>query len=191
VTGGVNEKVVRVDEAGLITIQVTAINTTGRAGAQDIPVKESPPLTEIYKPDGTLAELRGENASQTSYRMETLTSVKLPTFALAKDKTWTWDIFPNLKVGIQKSTIAYKVLGEETVSGVATWKVSRAIKELEGDTPATGDGTVWINKLDGTLVKEVDLWENAPVPNAPSGVDGTFTLELVPNGPPALAPPGA
>lgn len=180
VTGGVNMKVLRVDDAGLITFQVTALNTKAKSGDQPIPVQDSPALTEIFRPDGTLAELRGENASQTAYRMETLTSVKLPAFPLEKDKTWTWEVSPNSKVGIQKSTIDYKVLGEETVAGIATWKVSRTIKELEGDSPATADGTVWINKVDGTLVKQVDVWKNAPVPNATFEVDGTFTLELQP-----------
>ena len=180
VTGGVNVKVMRVDDAGLITVQVTATSTQAKGGDQPIPVQDSPALVEVFKPDGTLSELRGENASQTAYRLETLTSVKLPAFPLEKDKTWTWEIFPNPKVGIQKATIDYKVLGEETVAGIATWKVSRAIKETEGDSPATGDGTVWINKRDGTLVKQVDVWKNAPIPNAQSPVDGTFTLELQP-----------
>jgi hypothetical protein len=180
VTGGVHIKVLHVDDAGLITVQVTASSTVAKSGDQPITVQDSPALTEVFKPDGTLSELRGENASQTAYRMETLTSVKLPAFPLEKDKAWTWEIFPNSKVGIQKSTIDYKVLGDETVDGVDTWKVSRAIKELEGDNPATADGTVWINKHDGTLVKQVDVWKNAPIPNAPSEVDGTITLEFQP-----------
>ena len=87
----------------------------------------------------------------------------------------------------------YKVLGEETVDGVATWKVSRTMKELEGESIATADGTVWINKADGTLVKQVDVWKNAPVPNAQAPVDGTFTLELdtAPSALPASAHPEA
>ena len=181
-TSSVTIKVTHVDDAGLITVQAVMTNATAKVGDQAIPVQDSPALIEVFKPDGTLSELRGENASQTAYRMETLTSVKLPAFPLEKDKTWTWEVSPNSKVGIQKSTVDYKVLGEETVAGIATWKVSRSIKELEGDSPASCDGTVWISRVDGTLVKQVDVWMNAPVPNAPSRVDGTFTLELQPPG---------
>lgn len=191
VTGAVTEKVLRVDDAGMVTVQVFATNTQAKAGGQAVPVQDSPAMTQIYRPDGSLSELRGENASQTSYRLETLTSVKLPTFALAVDKTWTWDIAPNTKLGIAKSSIVYKVVGEETVAGIPTWKISRSIKELDGDAPATDDGTVWVSKADGFRVKQIDIWKNAPVPNAPSAVDGTFTLELD-NGatsPPASAHP--
>ncbi|MHB8635626.1 MAG: hypothetical protein ACYC96_04040 [Fimbriimonadaceae bacterium] len=192
VTGGVTVRVVRVDDAGMITVQVTATNTTAKAGDLPVKVQDSPPLTEVFKPDGTLSELRGENASPTSYRLETLTSVKLPPFALANDKTWTWDIFPNSKVGIQRAKVVYKVLGEESVSGLATWKISRVITELEGENPASDTGTVWVDEANGMLVKQVDVWKSAPVPGAPSSVDGTFTLELTPpSAPPVAAHPGA
>jgi len=191
VSADVNEKVVRVDDAGLVTVQYVTLNIKAKLGAQDLPVKDSPPLTAVYRPDGALSELRGENASPTQYRLETLTSVKLPLFALAADKTWTWDISPNVKLGIQKSSITYKVLGEETVAGVAAWKVSRAIKELEGDRPASSDGTVWIGKLDGMPIKQVDTWVNAPIPGAPFTVSGTFTLELQPSGSTTSAGQGA
>jgi hypothetical protein len=191
VTGDVSEKIVHVDDAGLVTVQLLAMNTKATAGGQDIPVPDSPALTAVYRSDGTLSELRGENASQTSYRLETLTSVKLPSFALAVDKTWTWDVQPNSKVGIQKASVVYKVLGEDNIAGHPSWKVSRAIRELEGDRPATSDGTIWIDKLDGTLVKQVDDWKNAPVPNAPSAVNGVFTLELQPIAASASAHPGA
>ena len=101
VTGGVNERVIRVDDAGLITIQVTAVNTAAKAGDQAIPVKDSPPLIKVFKPDGTLSELRGEDASQTAYRLETLTSVKLPNFALVKDKPGRGTFFRTRRSGFK------------------------------------------------------------------------------------------
>lgn len=193
VSGGVNERVIKVDDAGMMTFQVTSVNTTAKAGSQTIPVQNSPALIEVFRPDGSLSELRGENAAQTSYRLETLTSVKFPNMPLAKDVAWTWDIAPNVKLGIQKAKIEFKVLGEETVDGVDTWKISRTVKELEGSSPATDDGTVWVAKADGRRIKQTDVWKNAPVLNAPSEVDGTFTLELEPEttAGAASAPPGA
>jgi hypothetical protein len=179
-TADVSAKVSKVDDAGLVTVQVVSTNRKMLFDSQDVPFSDSPALVKVFRPDGSLAELRGEGAWPEAYRLETLTSVKFADSALAADKTWTWEVPADTKSGVVKATVVFKVLGDEKIAGVDAWKISRVVKELAGDSPATDDGTVWIGKMDGTVVKQVDKWVNMPIHGATSAVSGTFTLELQP-----------
>jgi hypothetical protein len=188
-TSDLFEKVMKVDDAGKVTVQVVTTNLKVTAGGQDIPAPETPPLVKVFRPDGALAELHGEGASPEAYRLETLTSVKLPDSAIQADKTWTWDVPGDPKTGVIKATIVYKVLGDEKIAGVDAWKISRSVKELAGDSPAADDGTVWVSKTDGTVVKQIDKWSNTPIHLATAAVAGTFTLELQPDSGDTTLPP--
>ncbi len=177
----VASKITKVDDAGLVTVQLVTTNLKVTAGGQDVPSPDTPTaLYKVFRPDGTLAELRGEGASPEAYRLETLTSVKLPNTALKQDATWTWDVPGDTKTGVAKATIAYKVLGDEKIAGVDSWKISRTVKELAGDAPASDDGTVWVSKDDGIVVKQIDKWTNMPIHLSTSAVNGTLSVELQP-----------
>jgi hypothetical protein len=176
ISGKMVQKVLKVEDNGNITYQETQ-NLTIEFGGQELPPQESVSVS-VIKPDGTLVELRGSETSAMAYRMATISVVKLPDFALANDKTWTYDFPADSKTGVVKTKGDYKVLGSETLHGVDAWKLHMTVTEQEGDAPASTDGTVWLSKKDGSLVKMDGKVTNLPVPNAPGPVSGTQVVEL-------------
>jgi hypothetical protein len=180
VTGDITDKVSKVDAAGDVTIERTRGALTVDVGGQTIPVDAGAPTVHVYHPDGTLVEIRGEGLNAGIYRLETLNMLRFPKEALAVGSTWKVDIASDSKTGVVKASANFKVLGFEKQAGIDSVKISSTIKELEGDQPASSDGTVWVNAADGTIVKYDGTWTNAPVAPAPMPVSGKYSLTLVP-----------
>lgn len=178
VTGKITQKVIKVEDNGNITIQETQSDMQIEFNGQQMQGPESVAVS-VIKPDGTVAEVRGENAGPDAYRLATIETIKLPDFALANDKTWTADFPADSKTGVVHSKGEYKVLGSETLHGVDAWKIQMKVGELDGDNPASTEGTTWISKKDGSLVKMEGKGKNLPIAGAPGPVSGTETIELV------------
>jgi hypothetical protein len=177
ITGKMTQKVIKVEDNGNITTQETQ-SMTAEVNGQEFPIPDAVTVT-VVKPDNTVVEIRGENADANSYRIATVETIKFPDFALANDKTWTFDFPSDAKTGVVKSKGEYKVLGSETLHGVDSWKIQMKVTEVDGDSPAGTEGTAWLSKKDGSLVKMEGKAKNLPVPGAPGPVSGTETVELV------------
>ena len=178
--GTMTQKVIKVEDNGNITMQDTESMKIEVSG-QELPSQDAI-TTTVYKPDGTVIEVRGEESGPNAYRIATIETINLPDFALAVDKTWTHDFPADAKTGVIHSKGEYKVLASETLHGVDSWKLSTKVTELSGDTPASTEGTAWISKKDGSLVKMDGKATNLPVPQAPGGiVSGTEVIELAPS----------
>ncbi|MHB8635624.1 MAG: MlaD family protein [Fimbriimonadaceae bacterium] len=176
VAGQVTRKVVKVGSDGTITLQEThshmSIAIKGNLMNQDDAV-----IVKLLHPDGTTAELRGEGATPEAYRVVTLSTVYLPDFPLAIDKTWTWDVPPDSKHGVVKAKGDYKVVGDEKLHDIDTWKITFTVTEAEGSTPASNTSTVWISKADGSLVKSESEVKNLPIKGV-GPLSGSQSLDM-------------
>ena len=177
-SGSVSDKVAKVDDKGNITTTSTQSNMQVEFNGSPMQLPDSS-TTSVVRPDGTTLEIRSETVSPSDYRIATLSTVKLPDFALEKDKTWTWDCPADAKTGVVKAKGEYKVLGDEKVHDIDTWKISSKVTEVDGDTPGSMEATVWLSKADGTMVKSEGKGANVPFPGAPGPVSGTMKIELV------------
>jgi len=177
ITGDLSRKVIKVDPDGLVTLQEShtnlsfVFNGNQMAGLPSI-------LDKVLKPDGTTAELRGEGATPEGYRAAVLSTVMLPDFPLATDKTWSWDVPADPKHGSVKARADYKVLGEERLHDIDTWKIYFTVTEIGDSSVASSTSTVWISKSDASLVKSVSLVKNLPLKSGP--LSGTQTVDLAP-----------
>jgi hypothetical protein len=177
ISGKMTQKVIKVEENGNITLQESE-SMTAEVNGQEYPVPESI-TTTVLKSDGTVIEIRGEHSSAEAYRIATVETIKFPDFALAPDKTWTYDFPADAKTGVVKAKGEYKVLGSETLHGIECWKIQEKVNELVGDEPAGTEGTAWVNKKDGSLVKTDGKAKNLPIPEAGGAVSGSEVVELV------------
>lgn len=177
-SGTVNEKVTKVDDEGNITTYATqSLQVIINGSPMTVPDQSS---TTVMRPDGTTKELRGETVGANEYRIATVNTVKLPDTPLEKDKTWTWDCPADPKTGVVHVKGEYKVLGDEKLHDIDTWKISTKVTELGGDTPASTEATVWLDKSNGRLVKVDGKGTNLPFSGAPAPVSGTMVLDLIP-----------
>lgn len=137
-------------------------------------------LIRVYNPDGTTMALRGdEGTGPDAYRATTLTTVKLPDFGLAVDKTWTWKVAADAKTGVVDASADYKVVASERVHDIDAWKINFEVKE-SGDSPASSKSTAWISKVDGAVIRIESSVKNLPLKGV-GPLSGTQTLDLVVN----------
>jgi hypothetical protein len=70
----------------------------------------------------------------------------------------------------------FKLDGDEKIGSHDTWKIEGTVKESEGKAPATSKSIYWVDKTDGSMVKETSDVKDAPFGN---GQTGTGTLSML------------
>jgi hypothetical protein len=171
-------KIVEIKE-GVMTTESGEVTGTLDVGGQEMPMPETPVTKTQIKIDGTIKEIEGEAASPDTYRTNSVTTIFKPEAAVTVDQEWTWDAAANADLGTRKVQGKYKVIALEEVKGIPTIKISMDVKEVEGDSPASAKGFVWLSVANGMAVKSEMEVKNAPIPGAPEPVSGTLKSELV------------
>ena len=179
-TASVTDKVTKVDENGDITTEESRTNVKVEFDGREVTGTDGPPILIVTRNDGTMEGIKGAPDNPNFVRLTNIETLKLPDFALDKDKAWSYDVAPDGKTGAVKAHSDYKVAGSETVDGIDCWKISVQARELSGDHPASAESTVWLAKSDGLKVKSESRGTDLPSPDAPVPLSGTEQLELVP-----------
>ncbi|HLK16614.1 MAG TPA: hypothetical protein VKT78_17540 [Fimbriimonadaceae bacterium] len=176
-SGEINRKVLRLDH-GDVTLQETRTNMKMNVNENEMKMDDAV-LVRVLRPDATTLELRGEGAGPEAYRVAVLSTVKLPDFPLAVDKTWTWDVPADPKHGQVKARAEYKVIGQEKIHEVDAWQIACSVTEEGGPAAASSISTVWVSKADASLVRSESKVKNLPL-TKDEPMSGTQTLDLVP-----------
>jgi hypothetical protein len=177
-TGIMQQKVTKVETDGTYTEEEQQLQGKASFGGQDVDVPDTGAHPVTYFADGSIKEIKGDDqtAGAAAYRMSNLGVIVDAGKPLNVGDTWTYDFKADSKTGAVAAKGEYKVLAEEKVGDLDTVKVKAAIKEADGTDPASSDGTYWISKLDGTLVKAEIKWLNAPFPGAPGPITATVSM---------------
>ena len=172
------QKVLEVATDGTYTVQSATSDVKVTFGGQEIavPPDSVPSITTVYNVDGTVKEIRGDSAAADAYRASNLSTVFYTGKEIKVGDTFNNDKPADKNTGATAYKSTYKVVGEEKVGSYDTWKIEFSVKESEGETPASSNGTVWVDKNDGAMVKSDAKWENAPFPGAPAPVSGSVSI---------------
>ncbi|AIE86175.1 hypothetical protein [Fimbriimonas ginsengisoli] len=181
VNATISEKVTDVAADGAYTLEQMQVDgkVTINGSTSDMP--GGPPTSMIYKANGEVSKILGDKAQATggAYRMANLGLLVDPGKALAVGDAWTFDVKADKTLGTVAAKADFKLLGEEKIGTHDTLKVKATVKETEGDAPATSDGTMWIDKADGSMIKTEVKWTNAPFPGSPAPLNATVKIERV------------
>lgn len=151
----------------------TKVSVNG--GEQDQPETSS---TSKIAADGTLLEHKGEMDGPYNYRRHYIQWLYLPSGPVKVGSTWEKQI-PSNTNGTRKTEAKFTLEGVETVNGVVSYKIKCSSKEVEGENPASFEGTNWIATSDGNLVKTEGTVTNYPLPEQmPQDISGKITLNL-------------
>lgn len=174
--GKVTEKTIKVEADG--TYQIESTNSDGKVvfGGQEMEMPASEPTITVYKANGEVKEIKGAGVDANAYRMSGISSFRWPTKAVKVGDEWTSEWAKDDKTGAVAGKATFKVEAEEKVGAWETVKIKMSTKESEGDSPATAEGTIWLAKADGKMVKTEAAWKNAPFPGAPGPIDAKVTL---------------
>jgi len=139
--------------------------------------KDLPKAQTVFALNGDVLEVRGDLVNDATYRMANLTAVRRPDKNVKVGDTWEREIKSDTKTGVLAAKATYKAEGEEKLNSVDALIVSFEYGETEGSDPAKSVGKLWFAKNDGRLLKSEATWSSAPVPGAPSPLNGTVVLE--------------
>jgi len=153
--------------------KVTVFGEEGSVNDKDMPKSQT-----AFAPNGDVVEVRGDLVNDSVYRMANLMAVRRPDKAVKVGDTWTREVKSDLKTGVLAAKATYKVEGEEKVKEADAIVASFDYAESEGADPARSTGKVWFAKAGGAVLKVTSTWSSAPIPGAPSPVNGSYTLEL-------------
>lgn len=174
-------KVVRVDEDGTITTQTTQSDYKIKIKGveKEITAPDSDATTAVRKTTGDLVSINADKVDASSYRLENLTAFLSPETPVRIGDRWIRDIKADSKTGAVGCRAEYELLSVDKVGPYEAAKIKWSIKETEGQEPGSGEGTIWIDVKDGSLVRSEGKLKNAPLRDAPRPVDFSFTTERV------------
>jgi hypothetical protein len=170
------EKVVDVTEDGTVTLEQTVLSMMVNMGGQEQDMSGGgTPVVSIMNANGSVKEIRGENVEAGAYRLQNLLGFVPPTEAVKVGSKWTRTEAANKDTGAVAFKGDYEVLAEEKIGKWETFKIKYKITETEGSDPASMDGTVWLSKVDASMVKSDTVWTNVPMSQAPMPISGKFS----------------
>jgi len=120
----------------------------------------------------------GGNDSGWGARVLELEEVAVPYKILTKGQTWSHDFTANGQIGTVAAHGEYAVEDEEERDNAPAFKISIKVKETQGASPASSEGTVWLRKSDGVCLGFELTLHNAAVPGMPGLGDGPVSREL-------------
>jgi len=185
VTGKNFEKVVKVTDSSFF-IEGTQKEVKVDVGGSPMDQPDGKPNGTEYGFDNLVKKIDDEESvtDTESYRMSNIQSIAAPDKAVKVGDKWTHTFAPT-KVKIigeekttPKATADYELLAEEVALGVPCIKVKETFKELEGENPASAEGTIWLNAKTFEQIKVDVKIKNAPIPSLPP-VEVSFLLEKV------------
>jgi hypothetical protein len=160
------EKVTDVDKDGNVSIETSTTGVKFSFAGNTTDVPDQPATSVKYSPSGEPLEMTGDQEGNTGHRIECVTMVQLPDKPLNAGDTWDFSKTDTSK-GFVKLKANYTYVGPEKVGDVDAYKVKVSTLESEGDTPAKGEGFVWLDTKTGWIVKSDMQISNFPTPQGP------------------------
>ncbi|MER3496733.1 MAG: hypothetical protein C4320_08190 [Armatimonadota bacterium] len=170
------EKTIDVDKDGGYTLESRLVDGKVEFAGQSMDIPPAPATVTVYKKDGSVKEIRGDSVEAGAYRSANLTSAFFPDKDLKIGDEWTNEQKANSSSGAVAFKSTFKLVADEKVNGIDSYKITSVTKESEGDTPASAEGTTWLEKSTGRLVKSTQKLNNVPFPGAPGPINGTITI---------------
>ncbi len=176
----VNQSKVReIAEDGTVTLEDSMLEGKVSFGGQEMDIPGQTGTVVIMKSSGEIKEIKGDDVSEGSYRVQNLMGFMPPTEAVQVGSKWKREVAANKDTKAPAFKSDYTILAEEKLDGSDTFKIQYKIMESEGSDPASMEGTVWVDKANCQVVKGSSKWTNVPMPGAPAPISGNFTMERV------------
>ncbi|MFY9235379.1 MAG: hypothetical protein WAO58_13080 [Fimbriimonadaceae bacterium] len=152
-----------------VKTSATTSEMTLKVGDQDM----SAMMASMVSTVTTVVSLSGEVLERTltagqsefdSPKLESAFTMIFPSKPVKVGDTWVREVKAGSKTGFSASKSVFTYLGTEKIADkYNTHKIKFEFKELDGSTPMTGSGTVWIQAEDGALMKQEFSLKNAEV----------------------------
>jgi hypothetical protein len=169
------QKVLKVDPDGTYSMQSNTLAGTLEVSGEKLDMPKNSSVA-VYKPTGEVVSISGDRVDQTIMRSQNLTMLKRPENMVKRGDTWTLTIKsdPASKSPSVQGTFTFD--GEETIGSYQTLKVRSQVSEGDVPNPGSVIATFWVNKTDGSLVKEECKYTSMTFPGATAPLSGTLAM---------------
>ncbi|HVL38829.1 MAG TPA: hypothetical protein VM328_05505 [Fimbriimonadaceae bacterium] len=178
----VTQKVLEVMEDGKVKIEEKVGNQSLVIGDQDMSEMVQGMdygTTYVFLPNGEVHERKMDGPQEMDNpRMEDAMAFIYPGKELKPGETWTRSTKADSSKGRVATETVYTFRGVETIDGKKVSKIDVKFKELEGDLPTTGEGTVWLGD-EGDVVKGEYKLNNIIFAEGVPPVNATMTMQRV------------
>ncbi len=171
------ERIAEISDDGAYTLGVTQKDAKLTMQGQDFPPPEMGETKSKYDAKGNITEITGDTVDESTYRFARLSAFRRPDKSVGKGDSWEVKVPGNPKLGTLTTLCNYEVLDSEKVVGIDCLKIKYSVKETEGSAPASAVGTMWINPVDGLVVKTEGDLKNVPM--AGQIMDAKYTQTLI------------
>ncbi len=177
-TANVKESVAETKDDGGFSIKSEQADAVLNIGGQEQPapggVGDS--ATTIYAANGSVVEIKSDEASTDAYRLANLQAFLYPKEAVAVGGKWEAVVAENKKNETPEVKMNYEVVAKESLGTRTVFKVTFSAVESSGSNPASNKGTVWVDIANGMVVKSESQWHNVPI--AGQVIDGKVSMTI-------------
>lgn len=175
------EKVKEVTDDQVTMESVPGETVVSINGAEmDQGMTQQPSVTYKRKRDGQpILSAQEQSPMARTNRGIMATSFPRPAQPLAVGESYRWSVPADADKMIRAGEGKITVKGEETLKGIACWKLDYVYSETGKDAPTSAIGALWLDKSDGKLVKSEMNLENFKSVNMMPPSNAHVVLELV------------
>ncbi len=164
VTALMTEKVSQVATNGNITIEQATTNVSIDFDGTPIKIPDNPSavISITSTPLGTIVGTKADFATDSLMRLWVLQALTTAGKPVQMGELWAFTLPKTANTAEIKGS--YTVEAAEKIGEYDTYRIKGSTKESDGANPASVQATYWINVKDGSVVKVVGNWTNAPIP---------------------------
>jgi hypothetical protein len=135
---------------------------------------DSEATSALYDRLGSLLNLHLNAPDDDAYRKANMLAFVAPEKAVQEGDKWEQRFKSNASVGVREAKTVFEVEKAERVGKHDAVVVKFDFAESEGEDPITSSGHVWVNALDGSVLKLEASFKNFPFNGHP--MSGTFSM---------------
>lgn len=140
--------------------------TNGQVTIPGMPANPMPavaPTKTTYNGLGMVTDVDDPSGDPNAMRYAMLQALVFPDKPVKVGDTWRNNFSKDSRPGSVDAVSSYKVEALEKLSSFECYKITGTYRETSGPAPAAATGTFWISTKDGSLVKFVGTFKNAPL----------------------------
>lgn len=156
------ETVVELKEKGLFVVEQDMLNAVMIMDGEEESMEEQPSIRVTMYPDGEIAEPNPEHEDSDVFAPSSLVAdmgLRLDKDSYKVGDKWTHEVPANEEDETPASRLDVEVVARERVQGIDSIRLKFSSVETEGSEPTSAEGSLWIDPVDGAVVK-VDMTTN-------------------------------
>jgi hypothetical protein len=148
-----DEKVTLESKTDSLSMTMNEMDLSGMLGSENFDE------TVVRKLNGEFVSKKADH-SMNNPRLEEAFEFAFPQKDISVGDTWSREVKKDEKKGLVNAIATFQLVSKESVGNVECVKLRYSYKELDVNTPMTGEGYIWVALSNGDLVQADYVFQN-------------------------------